>query len=472
MASHEFERQLPHDPDTEAATLGSILSDNRLIEEAAITIKPSYFHVQSNQIVFLAMLTLYEQRSEITPILIGNILRAEKNLSRVGGVTGITKLMYGLPSVANLKTYTRILREKALAREGMRECAKLYEQFAEEDPAVIAAGAVERFSEIRGQEAVNGGYGGQLSELIPQLKDHLYVLKAGVNPAISTGLSDLDKLTGGGITPGQLWGIGALSSRGKTALLVQMLRTMAKHGEYVALFSLEKRALAIALRILAAETGVPRHKINFGLPEKDIDWLIQELPKHFQQPFYIYTDCRSVIDIKRRIETLNRKLATQGKRLRVAGIDYYGLLSGYGAGRDRYENRTQELKYIAAFLQQQIALDQEVGLIVPAQFNRSGWSAAEPGPGNIDGGEAYFQACDLYATLKSKEIKQGESTANADLVIFKQSDGPRGKLALTFHGPKMEFFKREADEEEEPEKPDLRAAMNELNESDDQKEYL
>ena len=122
-------------------------------------------------------------------------------------------------------------------------------------------------------------------------------------------------------------------------------------------------------------------------------------------------------------------------------------LSGYGRGRDRYENRTQELKYIADYLQQEIAISEEVGLFVPAQFNRSAWGAAEPGPGNVDGGEALFQACDLFAVLQTEKARRvGEANIRMSLAVHKQRNGPtaigKDAIQLDFHKDRMMFFPR------------------------------
>src|SRR5205823_6187758 len=106
------------------------------------------------------------------------------------------------------------------------------------------------------------------------------------------------------------------------------------------------------------------------------------------------------------------------------------------------------------YLQQEIAISEEVALIVPAQFNRSGWSATELGPGNIDGGEAFFQACDLFAVLQTEKAKKvNETTIRASLAIHKQRNGPtatgKDAIQLDFHKDRMMFFPRLEDAGEE-----------------------
>lgn len=430
--------RLPSSPDSERAILGSILLDNRLMDEAIQQLKPEDFYMPSHRDVYCAMLSLHKDNCPIDPIVV-----ADRMTSQKGAVVMLSGLTFGLPHVTSLKTYTKIVRQKSLSRWIAKEGARISAAGMEDDePGEVLAQVVERFSVMKEATTSRNGHGGQLSNLIPAVKDHLYLIKAGINPAISTNLEPLDKLTGGGIVPGQLWGIGARSSMGKTAILLQWLRHMAKQGHGVVLFSLEMMAVMNALRILAAETKIPMSRIRFGLSDHQIDYLLGDVQKVFEMPLWIYTDCRSIGDIRARLRTLKRQHA-----ISVVGIDFYGLLSGYGSGRDRYENRTQELKYIATSLQQHIAIDEEVGVIVPAQFNRSGWNIDDPGPANIDGGEAYYQACDLYATLMTKSKKEAEETAGAWLKVWKQRNGPVGKIKLQFRPAEMEFFAEGADEE-------------------------
>jgi replicative DNA helicase len=459
--SHEtlFERPLPSSPETERAILGAIILDNRLIDEAVSLVRIEDFYVPSHRRIFIAMLALHERHIEINPILIAEELRRDQALEGVGGVSFLTNLTYGLPHVSGIKNYARVVRGKADLRWTIKECAKITNQALEEEdePQVILASAAERFSAMR-EKNTNGFTGGQLADVGRQVEDHLYVVQAGVNPTIPTGIERLDALTGGGISPGQMWGIGALSSRGKTAFLLQMLMHMAGRRELgvtpgIVLFSLEMTSLLLGLRVLAGAASFPINHIKVGMPQGEVDLLLKKAKEAFDLPMWVYTDCRSVSDIHARIKMLKRKHPIQ-----VVGVDYYGLLRGRN-DNNRYENRTQELKYIASYLQQEIAISEEVGLIVPAQFNRSGWGAAELGPGNIDGGEAFHQACDMFAVLNTEKSKKvGAVTAPASFAIHKQRNGPtatgKDAILLDFNKDRMMFFPRLEDSGEEvPDEP-------------------
>lgn len=454
-----LERPLPSSPDVERAVLGAIVLDNTLIESAIMLVNIDDFYAPSHRRIFAAMIELYGDKSEINPVLIAEKLRRTGALESAGGVLFITNLTYGLPHVTKIEQFAKVLKEKSTARWGVKEASRLQSAFLdeEEDAQTILTSATERFTAMR-EKSLNGNNGGgTLLDLAYEVTDHLYAIRAGINTAVKTGLSDLDRLTAGGIRPGELWGIAARSSRGKSSILVQILLNMAKAGHPVVLFSLETQALSVALRILSAETGVAMSSLRAPgrLRDAEIDELIKTVNKRFDIPLWIYTKgyYREVEAIHRQIQSLNRKLGPE-KRLAAVGIDWYGKLNARARSR---ENRTQELKYVADYLQQEIAIGEDIGLIVPAQFNRSGWNSNDPGPGNIDGGEAYHDACDLFAVLNTETtlIKDtgDRKLSNAKLTVFKQRNGPvalgKEALKMVFDRHKMQFVPRLEDAGEE-----------------------
>lgn len=444
-----FDRPLPSSPDTERAILGSILLDNNLIEQALVELQLEDFYTPSHREIFAVMIELQKEQMPLDIIVIGDRLKA-LGRDRGASIQLLSSLDDGLPHVSKLTPYTKILKEKSNLRWAVKEGARITAAgYDEEESQSIFNAASERFS-ARRDTTLNGHKGGQLIELAREVTDHLYTIRAGINTAVPTGLADLDRLTAGGIRPGELWGIAARSSRGKSSVLVQMLLNMAKRGQSVVLFSLETQALSVALRILAGELGIAMNSLRAPgiLRPSEIDEIVRQVEEKFRLPFWIYTKgFKSVVEIKRKIHSLKPA---------VVGIDWYGKLEAGDTSRFRGQ-RTQELKYIADFLQQDIAITEEIGLLVPAQFNRSGWSAQEPGPGNVDGGEAYHDACDLFAVLNTEPtvVKgvPGSNLSKATLKVYKQRNGPvalgKDAIQLMFDRTRMQFFPRAQDAGEE-----------------------
>lgn len=436
-----LERPEPSSEESERAVLGTVTNDNSHMPLLVDLIKsPDWFHIVANRRIWVAMLTLYDSRTEINPLLIAEVLKWDNDLIAVGGLPYITKLSEHSHFIKDLRIHVDLLREKYTLRQQLKINRKfidrLYEDEGERSGELITLQENE-LGDLRATASKVAGTGGTLADLVPIIDSHLSLIESGQNPAIATGLPNLDRATGGGPTPGEMWGTAALSSQGKTALTLQQLKFMAEQGKYCILFSLEMVTLMNCLRILAAEAEIPMFHIKFGLDHNRIRELRAALPQLAKLPIRIYNDCRSVGEMVSRIRMIKRR-----EPVHVVAIDSFNRASGHGGGRDHYENRTQELKYIANAIQQQICQDENVAGLVPTQFNRTAWSAAEPGPQHIDGGEAYYQACDLFAALKTKAAKKGAEQRESSLNIYKQRNGPPDKILLWFHGPSMSFCER------------------------------
>src|SRR5215475_187318 len=95
LRDQPFERALPNSAEAERAILGAILLDNGLISQAIEQLKSEDFYVPSHRRIFNAMIALFEEGTEIKPILIGEELKKENAVESVGGITFILNLTYG-----------------------------------------------------------------------------------------------------------------------------------------------------------------------------------------------------------------------------------------------------------------------------------------------------------------------------------------------------------------------------------------
>src|SRR5712664_2347712 len=91
--------------------------------------------------------------------------------------------------------------------------------------------------------------------------DFLKIQRREIAKPISTGLSELDAMLGGG-WPETLCIIGAWPGVGKSAFIASMLQRMGKESVPVLLFSLEDAASWLVWRYLAYETGVAQVQLR------------------------------------------------------------------------------------------------------------------------------------------------------------------------------------------------------------------
>lgn len=178
--------------------------------------------------------------------------------------------------------------------------------------------------------------------------------------ACSTGIADLDRLTGG-LRGGKMVVIGARPGVGKTALALHIATHVARHTGGVLIVSLEMDETEIAARLYAAESGVDVQKLESGKLDTD-EWLqvtsaVAEMNK---LPIRITTSAATPMQVRREAHKAKEK---QG--LAMVVVDYIQLMRCDGKRSSRYEEVSEisrELKLLA--------MDLGVPVLALTQFNR------------------------------------------------------------------------------------------------------
>lgn len=178
--------------------------------------------------------------------------------------------------------------------------------------------------------------------------------------ACSTGIADLDRLTGG-FRGGKMIVIGARPGVGKTALALHIATHVARHTGPVLIVSLEMDETEITARLCAAESGVDVQLLESGKLSAD-DWMrvtpaTAEIAK---LPIRITTEASTPLQVRREA---HRVKESQG--LAMVVVDYIQLMRCDGKRASRYEEVSEisrELKLLA--------MDLGVPVMALTQFNR------------------------------------------------------------------------------------------------------
>jgi replicative DNA helicase len=179
---------------------------------------------------------------------------------------------------------------------------------------------------------------------------------------ITTGFSDLDRITGG-LRPKELIIIAARPGAGKTALSIHIARRVATRGHHVVFFSLEMGDIELADRMIVGSSGIDKDKYKSGKISQD----------EFKRAYDVVHNDIAKLNIRiddtprQTVLTIANKLRLLKKRghCDVAIIDYLQLIKSSDRGRSRDEevgSITRELKIIAKEL--------EIPVILLCQMNR------------------------------------------------------------------------------------------------------
>jgi replicative DNA helicase len=429
----------PQNIEAEQSILGAILIDNDALPRALEIIDIDDFYKQSHKKIFNAMVELFEKNEPIDLITITDCLKRREEIDAVGGVFYLSSLVNMIPTAANIKYHSKIVRERALLRGLLRSAneiaSRVYEDNYEAEELVdYAEKSIFDVSDKRIKASFV-----TLKEVIKssfEMIEHLYDKKEVIT-GIPSGFRDLDDLTTG-FQKGDLVVVGGRPSMGKTALALNIAQYVGLEvKEPVAIFSLEMAKEQLAFRMLCSEAMVNSNSIRKGFIKKE-DWhkLTSAASNLTGAPIFI--DDSSAITVLELRAKARRLKMEHGLSLVI--VDYLQLMKGKGS----FERREQEISDISRSLKA-LAKELNVPVVAVSQLNRSVEQRRPPKPILADLREsgAIEQDADVILFLYRNEIynkdaKKGE----AEIIVAKQRNGPTGIVNLTFISNCTRFLNR------------------------------
>ena len=441
VSGFEFQRTPPHALETEATLLGGVLLEGDAVFEVNDILRPDSFFDTKHRAIFEAMVALSDATTPIDTLSVKDQLQKTGKLEQAGGLEYLSRLTDGLPGVTNIKTYGRIIREKALVRkaidvgklivgEGYQEPASV-EDYLDKMQANIFA--VTQESTARRHERLNQVLARSIDELAKKAdseEGHI---------GVPTGFYDLDELTHG-LQPSDLVILAARPAMGKTALALNMMTNAAYAGKTVAIFSLEMSNIQLANRILSMDSRVNMQQFKRGNLTNE-QWLDITASMSRLNELNIYLD-----DTPRmtptQIRAKCRQIAAQAHGLDLIVVDYIQLMS-LPAEEGRFNNRENEISYISRSLKM-LAKELNVPVLALSQLNRELEKRADKRPQMSDLREsgAIEQDADIILFIYREfvyEPKNLDLQHQAEVIIAKHRNGPTGTVELVFLNDTVRF---------------------------------
>src|SRR5690242_6113296 len=145
MASPDlaFEKGLPANPDAERFVLGSILLNETVYLQVAAVLDSDDFSLEKHRRIFARMKDLYARGENIDRITVADELMKQGQLESVDGLSYLISLDEGLPELANLDGYIRIVKDKSMLRKMIFNAQKVIDRclLGEEGPDEILSAA-------------------------------------------------------------------------------------------------------------------------------------------------------------------------------------------------------------------------------------------------------------------------------------------------------------------------------------------
>jgi replicative DNA helicase len=422
----------PQNLEAEQSILGGILLDNQALNTVLEILVQADFYSDAHRKIFASIVELNNRNEPADLITLSNIMKGQKKLDQVGGVSYLASLVDNVGSAANISYYARIVKEKSILRNMIGVATEIinnsYDVGTDVDQILDQAEhAIFEISENKIRPSFS-----PIREVIKdsfQTIERLYANKELIT-GVATGFDKLDDITSG-LQKSDLIIVAGRPSMGKTAFALNIAQYAAlETGVPVAIFSLEMAKEQLVMRMLAAEARVDSQRLRKGfLGETDWPKLTEAAGRLSDAPIYIDdTPAITVIEMKAKARRLK---AENGLGLVV--LDYLQLMRG-SAYRD---SREQEISEISRSLKA-LAKEISVPVIALSQLNRKVEDRTNRRPMMADLREsgAIEQDADVIAFIYRDEVynKSEDNTEKgmAEIIIGKQRNGPTGIVKLAF----------------------------------------
>lgn len=421
----------------EEAVLGAVMIEKDAFSVILDILKSNSFYLDGHQLIYSAMIRLFEKVQPIDLLTVTEELRKSGDLEKVGGAFYLVDLTNKVSSSANIEYHARIIAQKHILRELIKTSSQVIKEAYEEttDVFTLLDTAERNLFEIT-QNNLSKGFE-RLGAIATETLKKLETLPQSLShtTGIPSGFIELDRLTAGW-QPSDLIIIAARPGMGKTAFTMALARNAAMDfNKPVAFFSLEMSNMQLVQRLISGEAEIEGSKLRSGkLDTSEWQVLNNTLSKLVEVPLFIDdTPGINIFELRAKCRRLKSQFDIQ-----MVMIDYLQLITG---GTDnRSGNREQEISGISRALKG-LAKELNIPVIALSQLNRSVEKATSKRPSLSDLREsgAIEQDADIVSFIyrpeyyKITEDENGVDTRGmAEIILAKHRNGALGTVKLKF----------------------------------------
>lgn len=430
--------QEPYSMEAEQALLGAVLMNPACYTRVSGIVRPESFYIPQHKAIFAAIANLDYLNQKIDPLLVLEELKQNGTYDEAAGKNYLAQLAQSVPSVENVESYARIIKEKYYLRTLMEAAEEILKNAANEELSAdtIMDAAEQKIYNIRQGNKENEPV--RLSDILrDEVYDNLQKITspetAEESKGIPTGFSLLDKYMTG-LNKSDLILIGARPAMGKTSFALNIARNIAvKAKKKVVFFSLEMGREQLAQRVLSTEARVESQKMRTGELTDD-DW------SRIGQATLALNDAELYFDDTSTITVPEMKARVRKMRdVDCVIIDYLQLMTG----TKRTESRVQEVSEITRSLKL-MAKDLKIPVITCSQLSRSTEARGKshkPQLSDLRESGSIEQDADIVLMLyresyydedKNETVVTDES--KAQVIIAKNRHGGTGEVDLHWNG--------------------------------------
>ncbi|WP_066774470.1 replicative DNA helicase [Croceicoccus mobilis] len=473
-------RALPANVEAEAAFLGAVLIDNRVIEELPVTLAPNHFFEPLHARIFERIIALLDRKAVVTPVTLKPYFDDDDGLKELGGISYLARLTSDPQALLAPRELAQQVFDLALLRELVAVGRGLVTDAMDTSENVEPMQQIERAEGALFKVAEGASTGNETQSFAQATRTSIKMIEQALNSGghvsgTTTGFTSINEKTGG-LHDSDLIILAGRPGMGKSSLATNIAFNTASRlkrdlddgipedesvGGAVALFSLEMSADQLATRILAEAAGISSSNLRMGkISREDFQTLARTSQELNDLPLYIDdTPGLTISALRARARRLKRR-----HNIGLVIVDYLQLLQGSGRASD---NRVNEISEISRGLKT-LAKEIQVPVIALSQLSRAVEQRDDKRPmlsdlresGSIEQDadmvwfiyreDYYVQSREPKRPLETDEAKVHEAHAAwaaemervfglAELIVAKQRHGSTGKVRLRFE-PRITRF--------------------------------
>ena len=438
----------PNSIDSEQSVLGGLLLHNESWDNVVNILSSNDFYQAAHRIIYDAIVTLLEHDKPAGILTVKEQVIKTHDEDSIGGFTYLAQIADNTPSVSNIETYAKHVRELSIYRQLIKIGRELADNaFQPKDIEVneLLDLSERKIFEIAEQVSRNKQEITNIKDILKDVVNRVHEMqeKKGFK-GLETGFGELDKLTSG-LQNGDLVIIAGRPSMGKTALSMNIVEHVAIHNSTpVAVFSLEMPTEQLVIRMISSFGRIDSSKLRDG-DMSEVDWnSFNHAVRAFEENTILIDETPSITptEIRAKCRRLKRKYPDLG----LIMVDYLQLMTVHG----KSENRVQEISEISRSLKA-LAKEINVPVIALSQLNRGVESRTKTGKGrmpqmaDLRESGSIEQDADIIGFIYRDEVYHDdaytnpEETGKADLRIAKHRNGATGNIKLAFIGQYARF---------------------------------
>jgi len=241
----------------ERAVLAALLFSAPAIAAVRLILRPDDCYVEAHRLILAAIYDTYDAEGALDYPLVRECLVGRGHWDCIGGDVYLCGITAEFGTAANAERHARVVRDHAIARQGIATAARLSAALYAGDGTPALSAAREELRALVEQDVDDSDEQAAAREVVAaaarEYEARRQLAASGRTFAgLDTGFSDLnDRLNG--LCPGDLTVLGADTSVGKTTLAVQILHTVITAGHAAAYVTQEEPPQQVGLRLEAID---------------------------------------------------------------------------------------------------------------------------------------------------------------------------------------------------------------------------